>query len=245
MNLILSSSTRYAILRRLLVVFTLPIAVLCLQATAYAGGNHQVFGLGDFLLESGTTLPSARLSYVTHGALNAAKSNAVLLPSFYAGDHHGYDFLIGPGKGLDPERYFIVITDMFGNGQSSSPSNTAPPFNGPRFPAISTRDNVIAGYRLLTEKFGITHLEAVVGFSMGAQQAFQWAVLYPDFMKSIVAYCGTAKEYPHGVVRLEGFKSAIIADAAFAEGQYQQPPVKGLKAGGRHWAAWGFSQEWY
>jgi len=240
-----SRVTAHPLFKLFFSALALPLAVLCFAATAHAGGNHQVFELGDFALESGTTLPSAKLSYVTHGALNAAKSNVVLLPSFYAGDHHGYDFLIGPGKALDPERYFIVVTDMFGNGLSSSPSNTPPPVNGARFPVISTRDNVKAAYRLVTEKLGIAHLKAVAGFSMGAQQAFQWAVSYPDFADAIVAYCGTAKEYAHGVVRLEGFKSAIMADAEFNGGAYVQPPLKGLKAGGRHWAGWGFSQEWF
>lgn len=219
--------------------------VLLTGAQAHAGGDHQILNLGNFALEGGMTLPNAKLSYVTHGALNADKSNAILVPSFYAGDHHGYDFLIGPGKALDPNKYFIVATDMFGNGQSSSPSNTPSPFEGPNFPEISTRDNVKAGYRLVTEQFGVKHLKAVVGFSMGAQQAFQWAVSYPGFMDAIVAYCGTAREYPHGIVRLEGFRSAVMTDAAFDGGNYTRPPLKGLKAGGRHWAAWGFSQEWY
>jgi homoserine O-acetyltransferase len=98
---------------------------------------------------------------------------------------------------------------------------------------------------LVTEQFGVKHLKAVVGFSMGAQQAFQWAISYPAFVDAIVPYCGTAKEYPHGIVRLEGFRSAIMADAAFDGGRYSKPPLTGLKAGGRHWAAWGFSQEWY
>lgn len=221
------------------------LALLAGASRADADKDLQILDLGQFALESGANLPNAKLAYVTHGQLNADRSNAILLPSFYAGDHHGYDFLIGPGKALDPGKDFIVVTNMFGNGRSSSPSNTPPPFAGPDFPAISTRDNVNAGYRLATEKLGIKRLKAVVGFSMGAQQAFQWAVSYPDFVSAIVAYCGTAKEYPHGVVRLEGFKSAIMADAAFDGGRYATPPLKGLKASGRHWAAWGFSQEWY
>lgn len=212
---------------------------------ALAGADHQVFNLGNLALESGRTLPDAKLAYVTHGTLNADKSNAVLLPSAYAGNHHGYDYLIGPGKALDPARYFIVVTNMFGNGLSTSPSNAQPPVDGPNFPQISTRDNVNATHRLLTEQLGVKRLKAVIGFSMGAQQAFQWAVSYPTLMEAIVPYCGTAKEYPHGIARLEGFKSAVMADAAFDGGRYTAPPLKGLKAGGRHWAAWGTSQEWY
>jgi homoserine O-acetyltransferase len=212
---------------------------------AIAEGDHKIFNLGDFAVESGVTLPNAKLSYVTHGRLTVDKSNAVLMPSFAGGDHHGYDFLIGPGKAFDPEKFFIIATDMFTNGLSSSPSNTPVPFNGPKFPAIAIRDNVRAVYRLLTEEFGIQRLHSVAGFSMGAQQAFQWAVSYPDYMSNVVAWCGTAKEYPHGVVRLEGFKSAVMADAAFDNGNYTETPEVGLKAGARHWAGWGMSQEWY
>lgn len=201
--------------------------------------------LGAFALENGTVLPRARLAYTTQGTLDADRGNAVLLPSFFAGDHHGYDFLVGPGKALDPARHFIVAVNLFGNGRSSSPSNTLPPYDRSAFPSITVRDNVEAARRLLAERFGVTRLKAVVGFSMGAQHAFQWAVSHPAAMDKIVAYCGTAKEYPHGIVRLEGFTSAIKADAAFREGRYESPPVKGLRAGGRHWAGWGFSQEWY
>ncbi len=221
--------------------FTLSVfSSLCL-----GGGDHKIFDLGDFPLDSGAVLPSAKLSYVTHGQLNADRSNLILLPSAYLGDHHGFDFLIGEERALNPNDYFIVATDMFQNGLSSSPSNTASPFNGPNFPAIAIRDNVAAGYRLVTEVFGVDHIMAVIGFSMGAQQAFQWAVSYPDFMDNIVAICGSAVEYPHGRVRLEGFKAAIKADAAYAAGNYSEPPTIGLKAGGTHWASWGASQEWF
>ncbi|MEE2792196.1 MAG: alpha/beta fold hydrolase [Acidobacteriota bacterium] len=208
-------------------------------------GEHQEFALGDFALETGVTLPQAKLVYVTYGTLNASKSNAVLLPSWYSGDHHGYDFLIGPGKALDPSRYFIIATDQFSNGLSSSPSNTAPPFAGPDFPQIAIRDNVAATHQLVTELFEIERLVAVVGFSMGAQQALQWAVSHPGMMSAVVAYCGNAKEYPFGIARLEGAKAAITADAGWNNGYYETPPEVGLKALARHWAAWGSSQEWW
>lgn len=212
---------------------------------AWGEGNEQIHDLGAFKLESGVVLPNAKIAYATHGTLNADGSNAILAPSFFAGDHHGYDFLIGNGKALDPGKYFIVATNAFGNGRSSSPSNTPAPFDGPGFPAVSNRDNVEAARRLLMERLGVKRLKAVVGFSMGAQQAFQWAVSHPSLVQSIACYCGTAKEYPHGVVRLEGFRSAIMADAAFDEGRYRQPPTRGLKAAARHWAGWGLSQEWF
>ena len=230
---------------RFLRVLGFGLILLWAGVVASAGGDHQVFQLGDFLFESGVTLPDAKLSYVTHGRLDAERRNAVLVPSWYGGDHHGYDFLIGPGKALDPARYFIILTDMFANSLSSSPNNTPSPFNGPHFPDVSIRDNVHATYRLVTERFELTHLAAVVGFSMGAQQALQWAVSHPVFMDAIVAYCGNAKEYPFGIARLEGAKSALMADAAWNGGFYEQPPEVGLKALARHWATWGVSQEWW
>jgi homoserine O-acetyltransferase len=167
------------------------------------------------------------------------------VPSWYGADHHGYDFLIGPGRALDPARDFIVATEMFANGFSSSPSNTPPPFDRARFPAIAVRDNVAAVHHLLTQELHVDHVKAVVGFSMGAQQAFQWAVSHPDFMDAIVAYCGTAKTYPHGVVRLESAIAALTADPAFRDGEYTAPPVNGLTAWAHHWSAWVTSQEWW
>ena len=86
-----------------------PLALLVMATQAYAGGEHQLLKLGQLKLEGGATLSDAMVSYVTHGTLNADKSNAILLPSFYAGDHHGYDFLIGTDKALDPKNYFIKI----------------------------------------------------------------------------------------------------------------------------------------
>ena len=158
---------------------------------------------------------------------------------------HGYEWLIGPGKALDPSQFFLVATELFGNGSSSSPSNTPEPFHGPRFPVMTIRDNVEAVHKLLTEELKVTHVRAVVGFSMGAQQAFQWGVTYPDFADRIVATSGTAKTYPHGIVRLEGQIAALTADPAFEGGDYKTPPRKGLEAFGMVWAAWLYSQEWW
>jgi len=210
-----------------------------------ADEDNKIFELGGFRFESGVELPNARLSYTTYGALNDEKTNAVLVPSWYSGNHHGYEFLIGAGKALDPAVYFIVATDMFANGFSSSPSNTPPPFAGPDFPEIAIRDNVRATHRLLKEELGIERLRAVIGFSMGAQQALQWAVSYPEMVAAVVAICGNSKEYPFGIVRLEGAKSALMADSAWNGGRYDKPPEVGLKALARHWASWGVSQEWW
>src|SRR5580704_4833139 len=203
------------------------------------------FVIANFHTESGVVLPQARIVYGTYGHLNSDRSNAILLPSHYMANLRGYEWLIGPGKALDPTELFLVTSELFGNGRSSSPSNTPEPLHGPRFPVTTIRDNVEAVHRLLTEELKITHLRAVIGFSMGAQQAFQWAVSYPDFMDRIVATSGTAKTYPHGIVRLEGQIAALTADPAFQGGDYTAPPVKGLEAFGMVWAGWLYSQEWW
>jgi homoserine O-acetyltransferase len=203
------------------------------------------FVVDSFQFESGVTLPNVKIVYATYGRLDAARDNAVLAPSHYMADHNGYNWLLGAGQALDTTRYFVVATEMFGNGHSSSPSNTPEPFHGPRFPAVSIRDNVRIVHQLLTDSLHLTHLRAIVGFSMGAQQAFQWTVSYPDFADRIVATAGTAKCYPHGAVRLEGQIAALEADAAFQAGDYTAEPMRGIRAFGTVWAAWLFSQEWW
>lgn len=204
-----------------------------------------MFVIDQFKTESGTVLPQARIMYATWGKLNAAGDNAILLPSHYMADSRGYNWLIGPDKALDPAKYFLVATELFGNGKSSSPSNTPEPFHGPRFPVTTIRDNVEATRRLLTETLGVKHLRAVIGFSMGGQQAFQWAVSHPDFMDKVVVTSATAKTYPHGVVRLEGQIDAITADPTFHGGDYAEQPKVGISTFGIVWAGWLFSQEWW
>ena len=229
----------------------LPSALLLVIPALYAqppeapASEQREFKITAFKTESGVTLPEARLVYGTYGKLNAAGDNAVLLPSHYMANYHGYEWLIGPGKALDPGKQYLISTELFGNGRSSSPSNTPEPFHGPRFPVTTIRDNVQAVHLLLVEELKIKHLRAIIGFSMGAEQAFQWAVTYPAFADRIVATSGTAKCHPHGVVRLAGQIAAIEADPAFAAGDYKSPPAKGLEAFGMVWASWLYSQEWW
>ena len=207
--------------------------------------EHHQFVMTNFRTESGVTLPQARVVYGTYGRLNAERDNVVLLPSHYMATHHGYEWLIGPGLALDTTKLFLVATELFGNGFSSSPSNTPEPFHGPRFPVTTIRDNVAAVHRLLVEDLRVTHVRAVIGFSMGAQQAFQWAVSHPAFVDRVVATSGTAKTYGHGFVRLEGQIAALTADPTFRGGDYTSPPKAGLEAFGMVWAAWLYSQEWW
>src|SRR5579875_305659 len=145
-----------------------------------------VFELGDLTLQSGAVLPGARISWKTHGTLSSARDNVILYPTSYSAQHTDLEWLIGPDGVLDPTRWFIVIPDMFGNGLSSSPSNT------PDYPTLVTAwDNVHAQRRMLREAFGIEHLACVYGWSMGAQQAYHWAALFPEAVERIVVNCGS------------------------------------------------------
>jgi homoserine O-acetyltransferase/O-succinyltransferase len=234
-------------MKRLLAILT--IAVLLVRGAAAQPARtlerHELV-IRDFRTESGVVLPEAHVIYTTIGTLNAARDNAILLPSHYMANFNGYNWLIGAAdRALDPARDFLVLTELFGNGRSTSPSNSPEPFHGPRFPVTTIRDNVEAVHRLLTDELKVNHLRAVVGFSMGAEQAFQWAVSHPDFMDAIVATSGTAKCYPHGFVRLEGQIAALTTDPAWQNGDYTSPPTKGLAAFGVVWAGWLYSQEWW
>jgi homoserine O-acetyltransferase len=207
--------------------------------------DYEIFELGDMLFQCGATLRGCKLAYKTFGKLNADKSNAIVYPTWYSGQHQDNEWLIGAGMGLDPDKYFIIIPNMFGNGLSSSPSNTPEPYNGPRFPNVTPCDNVRAQHRLVTEKFGIEKLTMVIGWSMGALQTFHWGALYPDMVERILPFCGSAKCSRHNFVFLEGVKAALTADAAWNDGWYKEKPARGLRAVGRVYAGWGLSQTFY
>ncbi|ODR95495.1 hypothetical protein AUC70_00730 [Methyloceanibacter stevinii] len=201
--------------------------------------------VADLELQGGEPFPDARLVYKTYGALNADRSNAILFPTRFGGTHEQNEFMIGPGRALDPEHYFIIVPNMFGNGVSSSPTNTPAPFGGGGFPDITIYDNVRQQHRLMTEVLGIEQFAMVVGWSMGAQQAFQWAALYPQMVPRLACLCGTAKTTDHNRVFLESLRAAIEADSLFQDGHYDAPPLGGLRAVGRIYAGWAYSQDWY
>src|SRR3982074_3967092 len=111
------------------------------------------------------------------------------------------------GHGSRPEKYFIIIPNMLGNGLSSSPSNTPEPYNGPRCPLVTACDNVRAQHRLVTEKFGIERIRLVTGWSMGALQTFHWGALYPGMMDLIAPFFGSGKCSRQNFVFLGGVKT--------------------------------------
>jgi homoserine O-acetyltransferase len=202
------------------------------------------FSLGDVALESGEVLRDAQLAYATFGEPNAARDNVVLFPTYYTGTHRENARLVGKGRALDPERWFVVIPNLFGNGVSSSPSNHAPQ-PGPTFPRVSTYDNVACQKRLLEGAWGIERVRLAFGWSMGAQQAYYLAALFPDRVQNLLALCGSARTSPHNWVFLEGVKAALLADPDFAGGNYAVPPRRGLRAFGRVYAGWAYSQTFF
>ncbi len=167
------------------------------------------------------------------------------------------EWLIGENHALNPNKYFIVVTALFGNGQSTSPSNS----NIKPFPKVTFYDNVRAQHTLVTEHLEIKHAHAVLGWSMGAGQTFQWVTMYPEFATLGIPFLGAAKTSFHNQVFLEGIKSALLAarknssagsceDGILSKGeQYrtwtEEEREVGLKAFGRVYAGWGFSQAFY
>jgi len=207
--------------------------------------EYDVFELGDVRLSTGQTLRAAKLAYKTYGTLNEDKSNAIVYPTWYSGQHQDNEWLIGEGMSLDPSKYFIIVPNMLGNGLSSSPSNTPAPHDGARFPKVTFYDQVEQQHRLVTERFGIEKLALVTGWSMGAGQTYQWAVSYPAMVERALPFCGSSKTSEHNIVFLEAVKYAIYTDAAWQDGMYASEPVKGLRAVGRVYAGWGLSQAFY
>ncbi len=205
---------------------------------ATASGRFQ---LGDLALQSGATLPGAVLSWKTHGTLAPGRDNVVVYPTSYGAQHPDLEWLIGPDGVLDPTRWFIVMPDMFGNGLSSSPSNT------PTWPGLVTpRDNVLAQRRLLQAQWGIERVHAVYGFSMGAIQAYHWASCFPEAVARAIVVCGSARTAVHNRVFLAGLRAVLEAAPEHeGEGRFRAPPLAALRAFGRIYAGWGLSQDFY
>ncbi len=210
-----------------------------------SGRDQRVFELSNFTLQKGITLPKAELVYQTYGELNADKSNAVLYPTSYGAQHTDIEWLIGPGRVLDPESWFVVIPNMFANGLSTSPSNVALPFGPDRFPLITHWDNVEAQRLLLEEVFGIELLALVYGWSMGAQQALHWGAIHPERVARIAALCGSARTSVHNQVFLQAVRLALTGDPHWTGDHFTAHPVQGLRAMGRIYAGWAMSQAFY
>lgn len=199
------------------------------------------FPLGDVEVEHGGVIRGARLSWETHGTLSPARDNVVLYPTSYGAQHVDLSWLVRPDGILDPTRWFVVVPDMFGNGASSSPADD------PDYPPlVTTADNVRAQRRLLTEHFGIDRLAAVYGFSMGGQQAYAWAALYPEVVRRAIVVCGSARTSPHNRVFLSSLLRVLeAAPEHLGAGRFSAEPRAALTAFGHVYASWALSQDFY
>ena len=206
--------------------------------------TDQLFRIENFTTQGGQVL-DLDLAYQVHGQLNAARDNLVLFPTYYAGRAENNAYLIGEDMALDPRKYCIVIPNLFGNGVSSSPSNTPEPWAAGDFPSMSYYDNVVCQYRLVRERFDVERIHTVIGFSMGAMQAYQWATQYSDRMERFIAICGSARTSEHNKLFLDSVVAALKADGAFNEGNYTSPPLRGLEAFSTVYAGWFASQKFY
>lgn len=207
-------------------------------------GPYELIDIGALDLEEGGSLPGVQLAVATHGMLNAAKDNAILIPTWYSGTSKIMEQVyIGNGRALDPAKYFIIVVNQIGNGLSTSPHNTS----GPNFPKVRIGDDVRAQHKLLTQKFGLNSLALVVGGSMGAQQTYEWAVRYPDFVKRAAPIAGTARNTEHDFVFAETLSEAITSDPGFNGGKYGSPAdvAAGLKRHAKLWTVMGWSTEFF
>lgn len=187
----------------------------------------------DFRLENGSVLPELDLAYVTHGRLASDGRNAVLLTHGYTSSHHmvateggsaeGYwGGLVGPGKAIDTDRFFVVASNMLGSsygstGPASIDPRTGKPY-GPDFPDISLVD-IVNAQKLMLDALGVKHLVAVAGPSYGGFQAFQWAVSYPDFVDGIVPAISSPRS-PGGKDSLEQLVAYLARDPNWNGGRY-------------------------
>jgi len=204
--------------------------------------ESKLFTAHDFRLENGQSLPVLELAYETYGRLTESRDNAVLAVHGYTSSHHAagknakgkqgrgvaegapgwFDNLIGPGKAVDTNRYFVLSVNALGSAHGSTGPNCSNPKTnkpyGPTFPEITMRD-IVASQKLLVDWFGLKSLVAVIGPSMGGFQSFQWAASYPGFMKAIVPSV-TAPRSPAGIDRLEALQRRLASDPNWNGGWY-------------------------
>ncbi len=211
-------------------------------------GSFELIDIGNLALEEGGSIPNCKLAVATHGKLNAAKDNAILVPTWYSGTSKMMgDLYIGPTHALNPEKYFVVVVNQIGNGLSTSPHNTAGANGGANFPKVRIGDDVRAQHELLTKHFGIQRLALVVGGSMGAQQTYEWAVRYPDMVQRAAPIAGTARNTEHDFVFTKTLVEAITTDPGFKAGNYASAAevADGLRRHAEMWTVMGWSTEFF
>lgn len=191
--------------------FLFQFVLLCIFSSVVVAQRQEelrVADMGRCVLENGQAIEPCKIGFRTFGSLNAERKNAVLVPMWFTGKTEQLQPKVGPGKLFDSTKYYIIAVDPFGNGVSSSPSNSENQ-PGNRFPRFTIRDMVRAQHRLLNEVLGLAHLHAIVGISMGGMQAFEWAVSYPDFADKVVSIVGSPQVTSYDLLLWEAVIRAI------------------------------------
>jgi homoserine O-acetyltransferase len=216
--------TIFALLSAFVLLFLTP----CSPASAHWPDQppHQFAHLGQFQFEGGGTIQNLRISYVTHGNLNAARNNAILFMPGFGLNHHQLDHLIGPGRPLDTEKYFVICVDNLGATQTTFEHSTSATNSGLKmsFPFFNARDVVTANHRLVTEKLGIARLLAASGVSSGADYTVQLAVSYPDFVRGIFPIEGGGLWGTQGFFFVPLVLAIIESCAGWNDGNYDANP---------------------
>lgn len=214
--------------------------------TSAQHGDFEIYELGDFVLEKGVTLRGATLAYTCYGKLNKQGDNAIVFPVMFSGTHAAMAPYVGEGLALDPTKYFIVIPNQLGGGLSTSPHNYTGPFQANYFPELTIGDDVKAQHQLLSH-LGVKKIKLVTGWSMGAQQAYEWAVRYPNMVERAAPIGGTAKTTPHCVLYVDVFCDALKSDPGWKNGTYQVSTdvERGLRRMAQVFAMMGASQQLY
>lgn len=213
------------------------------MAAAVVTPSSKPFVLKDFPLQCGVVLPEAKVVYQTYGQLNRDRTNAILYPTSYGAHHGDIDWLVRPGGILDPDQWFIIIPNMFGNGLSTSPSH-CPAVAQPQV-YFTHYDNVRAQLALVTQELQLDRLALIYGWSMGAQQAYHWGSLYPERVQRIAALCGTAKTTDHNRIFLYSLRAALTSDPAWVGDHFAGTPDRGFHTFTQIYASWAASQAYY
>ena len=207
--------------------------------------DPQVAHFDAIPLDSGAALSPVQVAYETYGELNAAKSNAILIMHAFSGDAHAagvssedgkpgwWDNMIGPGKAFDTNLYFVICSNVLGGCRGTTGPGSVDPATGRpyamSFPVITIGD-MVRLQRMLIDHLGIERLLSVAGGSMGAMQALQWAVAYPERVVSSIPIAGTARHTAQQIAFNEVGRQAIIADPDWNGGSFYagNPPARGL-----------------
>ena len=172
--------------------------------------------------------------------MSPARDNAILLLHDELGDHHVFDALIGPGKTFDTDKYFVIAADAIGGGESSSPADG----QGQDFPRYTIRDTMAAEFQLVSRGLGLTRLRAIVGRSMGASIALEWAVHHPEMPRGVVLLAASERSDANFQVVIDTMVSAIALDPVWEGGRYARNPVDGLRRAGMIYFPWRVSADY-